>query len=1229
MISATSVRHLSDNKCPITNPKVGHQCLYISTDRAEWEDANQSCNDMNGELLQPQDRGLIIEYHKKNYGVCEKITLPHQCLFFVEVEKTWNDARDECSDKGAHLVTLTNTDSIKKHIKDHLGGEKYWTGGSDAAEEGKWMWTTGEPFKDFPWTAPEPNNSGGDEDCLLIGQNQHFNDVPCSRLHKFICEIDMNFWMGASYRDTDERWSEIENACITGNNYKEFDELTIDDCKEKCVNDGGINCQSIEYHPQSQRCHISEARSDSEHYTEPCYLDGWQYTELLIDAGKWMWTTGMPLGEPYLTDVGIIESQSCMAFGNYGFSGMRCHARNFYMCDLSKAYTKGRSCTINSYSYPSGMIFTENCMKFRCNDGRFYSDFEYNADCGICSAHNDPHFKNFDGVKFDWHGHSTYIMVSEGCANCPATYISAKFTDCAKGLPWATCIDTTYFQLDNGPKVTIFKKVPVTDTIVSVDGHNQTIGVTKNRELQVLVSLGGSRVPFVAWHAHQCLHVMGIENGGFMLKYCGWSMKIFAYPFLQGNVCGICGTWSGDNDLQFRNGTKIQAPPKKGSWAEKRVDKRFGNHWERKDDLDNDCNGVIHLHGSGEYIECGCHPQSDCPNLHSCNNDGDTVCFNNIDGRIQHVCKPLAECKPDITCGSGETYCCKSDEPPCNRPPDEQKELYNNCTVALRAELEMDENQELDENQKVFAENCAFDQCVAKKATDAEEVSKYFLRGSTASILEQKEEDAATVIYKLTLCPKPYKYVKPFCYYTAPSSDWLPWQEAMKRCYDMGGILSEPVDVSQFISFLKQEIRNVDMSLWLGGSNKVDQDWRWVSGVPVQSSIIKPSGSGHCMKITISARGEYTITNAPCENILNYICIYMANGHICPRGCQNGGTCIGQFKCECASEWRGPSCEIPKKDKCATLLTEFCRYAIICGSDGVTYKDSCIFEEAKCRNPELTRVQCNEGSESCPGILIGSQCLSFSSVTLTWHEAAVNCQERSGRLAVVTNPERLISYIRKFGEVNYWIGGSDPTDEDKWIWTTGEEIVDFPWSQNDKMDEDCLLAFSTSVKTGFINGDCNKKKRYICEVGPCDFMCTKDYKPVCDKFGITHDNFCMFKKYYCNDKTVPTYKDGVCECEKICPEEYNPVCDSSGRKHDNKCFFHNAWCKDNALQIAICKAPCPVHVHCGCQTGYKLIYNIHPRTGCPLCDCDEVDKLGPNCFKGSNLLLEAGLESCA
>merc|ERR1739838_52933 len=216
------------------------------------------------------------------------------------------------------------------------------------------------------------------------------------------------------------------------------------------------------------------------------------------------------------------------------------------------------------------------------------------------------------------------------------------------------------------------------------------------------------------------------------------------------------------------------------------------------------------------------------------------------------------------------------------------------------------------------------------------------------------------------------------------------------------------------------------------------------------------------MRIRISPDKDFIITNGLCDSKFNYICLYKAGGHICPLGCLNGGKCIGQYKCQCEPGWRGPTCEMASIDKCAAHLTAGCKKEIICGSDEITYKDSCKFAEAKCRNSDLKRVTCDQGSELCGGVMLGSQCLSFSTIKLTWHEAAKNCLERGGRLAVVIDPRRVFNYIKTLGEVHFWVGGSDSITEGKWIWTTGAEIVDVPWSPNNNEDLDCLLAFSNT-----------------------------------------------------------------------------------------------------------------------------------------------------------------------
>ncbi|CAL4135632.1 unnamed protein product, partial [Meganyctiphanes norvegica] len=67
------------------------------------------------------------------------------------------------------------------------------------------------------------------------------------------------------------------------NSIEPFKVTNINACKENCVTYRSIKCQSIEYHEAGRDCFISETRFNSDNYTEPCYLDGWQYTERRLD----------------------------------------------------------------------------------------------------------------------------------------------------------------------------------------------------------------------------------------------------------------------------------------------------------------------------------------------------------------------------------------------------------------------------------------------------------------------------------------------------------------------------------------------------------------------------------------------------------------------------------------------------------------------------------------------------------------------------------------------------------------------------------------------------------------------------------------------------------------------------------------------------------------------------------------------------------------------------------
>ena len=53
---------------------------------------------------------------------------------------------------------------------------------------GAWTWLDGTPFRGFPWPYGEPNDLGGNEDCLEWGLNNNYNDRTCTVTIGYICE---------------------------------------------------------------------------------------------------------------------------------------------------------------------------------------------------------------------------------------------------------------------------------------------------------------------------------------------------------------------------------------------------------------------------------------------------------------------------------------------------------------------------------------------------------------------------------------------------------------------------------------------------------------------------------------------------------------------------------------------------------------------------------------------------------------------------------------------------------------------------------------------------------------------------------------------------------------------------------------------------------------------------------------------------------------------------------
>ena len=68
-----------------------------------------------------------------------------------------------------------------------------WLGGSDSAEENKWVWTDGTNFGYTNWVPGQPNDVGG-EDCLCLdlGHNMWLDRSCKNDMFKFICKKQLS-----------------------------------------------------------------------------------------------------------------------------------------------------------------------------------------------------------------------------------------------------------------------------------------------------------------------------------------------------------------------------------------------------------------------------------------------------------------------------------------------------------------------------------------------------------------------------------------------------------------------------------------------------------------------------------------------------------------------------------------------------------------------------------------------------------------------------------------------------------------------------------------------------------------------------------------------------------------------------------------------------------------------------------------------------------------------------
>ncbi|XP_078603221.1 C-type lectin-like [Branchiostoma floridae x Branchiostoma japonicum] len=118
------------------------------------------------------------------------------CYKPFNTEKTFGGAAAACREDGGTLAMPRDaeTNAFLLFLYKSVGDKNcYWFGLHDRREEGSFEWMDGTALGEYNhWAPGEPNNNGGNEDCVHYcsykSWEDKWNDEPCGRPYRFICQ---------------------------------------------------------------------------------------------------------------------------------------------------------------------------------------------------------------------------------------------------------------------------------------------------------------------------------------------------------------------------------------------------------------------------------------------------------------------------------------------------------------------------------------------------------------------------------------------------------------------------------------------------------------------------------------------------------------------------------------------------------------------------------------------------------------------------------------------------------------------------------------------------------------------------------------------------------------------------------------------------------------------------------------------------------------------------------
>ncbi|XP_039463469.1 ladderlectin-like [Oreochromis aureus] len=114
-----------------------------------------------------------------------------RCFYYVPTVMSWARAERNCLSMGANLASVHSLSEYQtiQSLTAHYGYPRTWIGGTDAPQEGIWLWSDGTSFHYSHWCPGEPNNVSHNQHCIQInhGDSKCWDDLGCDRHLPSVC----------------------------------------------------------------------------------------------------------------------------------------------------------------------------------------------------------------------------------------------------------------------------------------------------------------------------------------------------------------------------------------------------------------------------------------------------------------------------------------------------------------------------------------------------------------------------------------------------------------------------------------------------------------------------------------------------------------------------------------------------------------------------------------------------------------------------------------------------------------------------------------------------------------------------------------------------------------------------------------------------------------------------------------------------------------------------------